>query len=174
MYDKKIMKTLYKIDFCFVSNNERWTNVIERFFSLPLPCELRGFTWYNVYISISTKSTLTYILSFSFQDLCFHYVWNNFLHTHVSQCVNTILYNSPVEVDGKKEHLLLAQVLLKQLSLYSVLIVRKGCELWVFLKLWSGMNWEMMYVFNFCFQLFTDCNLLQRMMEVWEENDQQQ
>lgn len=66
---------------------------------------------------------------FFFQDLCFHYVWNNFLHTHVSQCVNTILYNSPVEVDGKKEHLLLAQVLLKQLSLYSVLIVRKGCEL---------------------------------------------
>ncbi|XP_048765109.2 serine/threonine-protein phosphatase 6 regulatory subunit 3-like isoform X3 [Ostrea edulis] len=64
-------------------------------------------------------------------DLCFHYVWNNFLHTHVSQCVNTILYNSPVEVEGKKEHPLLAQ-------------------------------------------LFTDCNLLQRIMDIWEENEHQQ
>ncbi|XP_061176457.1 serine/threonine-protein phosphatase 6 regulatory subunit 3-like isoform X1 [Saccostrea echinata] len=64
-------------------------------------------------------------------DLCFHYTWNNFLHTHVSQCVNTILYNSPVEVDGKKEHPLLVQ-------------------------------------------LFSDCNILQRIMDIWEENDQQQ
>ena len=143
------MKTLCKIDFSLISNNERWRNIIERFFSLPLPCELRGFTWY--YISISMKSTLTYILSFSFQDLCFHYVWNNFLHTHVSQCVNTILYNSPVEVDGKKEHLLLAQVLLKQLSLYSVLIVRKGCELW-YEVVWTE-KWCMFSTFVFSYLL---------------------
>ncbi|XP_022292319.2 serine/threonine-protein phosphatase 6 regulatory subunit 3-like isoform X3 [Crassostrea virginica] len=81
---------------------------------------------HTVNVELANLGTIKVLL-----DLCFHYVWNNFLHTHVSQCVNTILYNSPVEVDGKKEHLLLAQ-------------------------------------------LFTDCNLLQRIMEVWEENDQQQ
>lgn len=81
---------------------------------------------HTVNVELANLGTIKVLL-----DLCFHYVWNNFLHTHVTQCVNTILYNSPVEVDGKKEHLLLAQ-------------------------------------------LFTDCNLLQRIMEVWEENDQQQ
>lgn len=64
-------------------------------------------------------------------DLFFQYVWNNFLHVHVTQCVNTILYNSPVEVDGKKEHPLLAQ-------------------------------------------LFSEFHILQKIIDVWEENDQQQ
>ncbi|XP_052090141.1 serine/threonine-protein phosphatase 6 regulatory subunit 3-like isoform X1 [Mytilus californianus] len=64
-------------------------------------------------------------------DLFFQYVWNNFVHVHVTQCVNTILYNSPVEVDGKKEHPLLAQ-------------------------------------------LFAEFNILQKIIDVWEENDQQQ
>ncbi|XP_033741014.1 serine/threonine-protein phosphatase 6 regulatory subunit 3-like isoform X2 [Pecten maximus] len=64
-------------------------------------------------------------------DLYFKYCWNNFLHTHVSQCINTVLYNSPIESDGKKEHLLLVQ-------------------------------------------LFSEFHLLQRIMDVWEENDQQQ
>ncbi|XP_076079762.1 serine/threonine-protein phosphatase 6 regulatory subunit 3-like isoform X3 [Mytilus galloprovincialis] len=64
-------------------------------------------------------------------DLFFQYVWNNFVHVHVTQCVNTILYNSPVEVEGKKEHPLLAQ-------------------------------------------LFAEFNILQKIIDVWEENDQQQ
>lgn len=64
-------------------------------------------------------------------DLFFQYVWNNFLHVHVTQCVNTILYNSPVEVDGKKEHPLLAQ-------------------------------------------LFTDFHILRKIVDNWEENEQQQ
>ncbi|XP_063402720.1 serine/threonine-protein phosphatase 6 regulatory subunit 3-like isoform X4 [Mytilus trossulus] len=64
-------------------------------------------------------------------DLFFQYVWNNFVHVHVTQCVNTILYNSPVEVEGKKEHPLLAQ-------------------------------------------LFAEFNILQKILDVWEENDQQQ
>ncbi|XP_060085794.1 serine/threonine-protein phosphatase 6 regulatory subunit 3-like isoform X2 [Ylistrum balloti] len=64
-------------------------------------------------------------------DLYFKYCWNNFLHTHVSQCINTVLYNSPIETDGKKEHLLLVQ-------------------------------------------LFSEFHLIQRIMDVWEENDQQQ
>ena len=64
-------------------------------------------------------------------DLFFQYIWNNFLHVHVTQCVNTILYNCPVEVDGKKEHPLLAQ-------------------------------------------LFTEFNILQKIVDVWEENEQQQ
>lgn len=33
---------------------------------------------------------------------------------------------------------------------------------------------ELYNMFFILFQLFTDCNLLQRIMEVWEENDQQQ
>ncbi|XP_021342156.1 serine/threonine-protein phosphatase 6 regulatory subunit 3-like isoform X2 [Mizuhopecten yessoensis] len=64
-------------------------------------------------------------------DLYFKYCWNNFLHTHVSQCINTVLYNSPIETEGKKEHLLLVQ-------------------------------------------LFSEFHLVQRIMDVWEENDQQQ
>lgn len=43
-------------------------------------------------------------------DLCFRYIWNNFLHTHVTQCLYTILNNAPTEVDGKKESQLLSQL----------------------------------------------------------------
>lgn len=47
---------------------------------------------------------------FLLQDLFFKYIWNNFLHTHVTQCLFTILNNPPIEVDGNKESPLLNQV----------------------------------------------------------------
>ncbi|XP_014676902.1 PREDICTED: serine/threonine-protein phosphatase 6 regulatory subunit 3-like isoform X2 [Priapulus caudatus] len=40
-------------------------------------------------------------------DLFFKYLWNNFLHSHVEQCISFILMNNPVEIDGKQEHPLL-------------------------------------------------------------------
>ncbi|XP_050390728.1 serine/threonine-protein phosphatase 6 regulatory subunit 3 isoform X2 [Patella vulgata] len=43
-------------------------------------------------------------------DLYFKYIWNNFLHTQVEQCLSTILTNLPVEIDGRKQHPLLAQL----------------------------------------------------------------
>ncbi|XP_071113932.1 serine/threonine-protein phosphatase 6 regulatory subunit 3-like isoform X3 [Haliotis cracherodii] len=64
-------------------------------------------------------------------DLYFKYVWNNFLHTQVEQCINTILNNVPVEVENKKENPLLVQ-------------------------------------------LFSDCKIIQRLLDEWEENEQQQ
>jgi len=45
-----------------------------------------------------------------FQDLYFKYVWNNFLHSHVTQCIYTILCNAPLEVEGSKQQPLLNQV----------------------------------------------------------------
>ncbi|XP_060570652.1 serine/threonine-protein phosphatase 6 regulatory subunit 3-like isoform X2 [Ruditapes philippinarum] len=64
-------------------------------------------------------------------DLYFNYIWNNFLHTHVTQCLYTILSNPPIEVEGKKE-----------------------CPL---------LN-----------QLFTECKLVQRILDEWDLNDQEQ
>ncbi|KAL4233518.1 Serine/threonine-protein phosphatase 6 regulatory subunit 2 [Mactra antiquata] len=64
-------------------------------------------------------------------DLFFNYIWNNFLHTHVTQCLCTVINNSPIEVDGKKE-----------------------CQL---------LN-----------QLFTGSNLIQRILDEWEINDNEQ
>ncbi|XP_046551298.1 serine/threonine-protein phosphatase 6 regulatory subunit 3-like isoform X1 [Haliotis rubra] len=64
-------------------------------------------------------------------DLYFKYVWNNFLHTQVEQCINTILSIVPVEVENKKENPLLVQ-------------------------------------------LFSDCKIIQRLLDEWEENEQQQ
>ncbi|WAR08518.1 PP6R3-like protein [Mya arenaria] len=43
-------------------------------------------------------------------DLYFKYIWNNFLHSHVTQCIYTILCNSPIDVEGSKEHPLLNQL----------------------------------------------------------------
>ncbi|XP_069124806.1 serine/threonine-protein phosphatase 6 regulatory subunit 3-like isoform X3 [Argopecten irradians] len=81
---------------------------------------------HSVIVELANLGTMGVLI-----DLYFKYCWNNFLHTHVSQCINTVLYNSPIETEGKKEHLLLVQ-------------------------------------------LFSEFHLLQRIMEVWEENDQQQ
>lgn len=43
-------------------------------------------------------------------DLYFRYVWNNFLHTQVEQCIVLILNNPAAEMDGATEHPLLAQM----------------------------------------------------------------
>ncbi|XP_064618233.1 serine/threonine-protein phosphatase 6 regulatory subunit 3-like isoform X3 [Liolophura sinensis] len=64
-------------------------------------------------------------------DLFFKYIWNNFLHTQVEQCVNTILTNPPAQVEGRTENPLLSQLL-------------------------------------------TDCTLLQRIVDGWEQNDEVQ
>ncbi|KAK7494563.1 hypothetical protein BaRGS_00014216, partial [Batillaria attramentaria] len=43
-------------------------------------------------------------------DLHFRYMWNNFLHTQVEQCIVLILNNPAAEMDGTTEHPLLAQL----------------------------------------------------------------
>ncbi|ESO89290.1 hypothetical protein LOTGIDRAFT_106669 [Lottia gigantea] len=43
-------------------------------------------------------------------DLYFKYIWNNFLHTQVEQCLSTILTNVPIDIDGNRQHPLLAQL----------------------------------------------------------------
>lgn len=49
-------------------------------------------------------------------ELFFQYPWNNFLHSEVEHCINTILCNSPVEKDDDGEHLLLT-TLMKDINL---------------------------------------------------------
>ncbi|XP_013417752.1 serine/threonine-protein phosphatase 6 regulatory subunit 3 isoform X2 [Lingula anatina] len=64
-------------------------------------------------------------------DLHFKYIWNNFLHTQLEQCVYTILTNTPTENEGKQENVLLDQ-------------------------------------------LFLDCRIVQRILESFEINEQDQ
>ncbi|XP_052237011.1 serine/threonine-protein phosphatase 6 regulatory subunit 3-like isoform X2 [Dreissena polymorpha] len=64
-------------------------------------------------------------------DLYFSFIWNNFLHAHVTQCLYTILNNPPLEVEGAKHCPLLSQ-------------------------------------------LFLECKMVERILNEWESNDQQQ
>ncbi|CAH1799356.1 unnamed protein product [Owenia fusiformis] len=62
-------------------------------------------------------------------ELYFKYVWNNFLHTQLEQCIGTILSNTPTEYENKQEHPLLDQ-------------------------------------------LFSSTNLIQKILDGWEDNEQ--
>ncbi|KAK3578083.1 hypothetical protein CHS0354_006739 [Potamilus streckersoni] len=64
-------------------------------------------------------------------DLYFKYIWNNFLHSHVTMCIYTILNNPSKDVDGQMENPLLDQ-------------------------------------------LFSGGRLIRRLVDVWEQNEQEQ
>lgn len=79
---------------------------------------------HEVNVELANSGTIGVML-----DLYFKYIWNNFLHSQVEQCIYLILNNSPSEIDNRKEHPLLEQIFIK-------------------------------------------CNLIQRILDSWEENDQ--
>ncbi|XP_029650351.1 serine/threonine-protein phosphatase 6 regulatory subunit 3 isoform X3 [Octopus sinensis] len=79
---------------------------------------------HEVNVELANSGTIGVML-----DLYFKYIWNNFLHSQVEQCIYLILNNSPTEIDNRKEHPLLEQIFIK-------------------------------------------CNLIQRILDSWEENDQ--
>ncbi|CAE1307134.1 Serine/threonine-protein phosphatase 6 regulatory subunit 3-A,Serine/threonine-protein phosphatase 6 regulatory subunit 3-B,Serine/threonine-protein phosphatase 6 regulatory subunit 3,Serine/threonine-protein phosphatase 6 regulatory subunit 1,Serine/threonine-protein phosphatase 6 regulatory subunit 2 [Acanthosepion pharaonis] len=79
---------------------------------------------HSVNVELANSGTIGVLL-----DLYFKYIWNNFLHSQVEQCISLILNNSPSEVEDRKEHPLLQQIFIK-------------------------------------------CNLIQRILDSWEENDQ--
>ncbi|XP_041355125.1 serine/threonine-protein phosphatase 6 regulatory subunit 3-like isoform X2 [Gigantopelta aegis] len=60
---------------------------------------------HSVNVELAHLGTVSILL-----DLYFKYIWNNFLHTQVEQCIVTILNNHPVEEEGKKENPLLSQL----------------------------------------------------------------
>ena len=63
----------------------------------------------SVHFGISNR-----FVFFLFQELYYKYSLNNFLHTHVTVCIYTILNNPPIEVEDKKECPLLEQVCYQQ------------------------------------------------------------
>ncbi|GAB1609180.1 serine/threonine-protein phosphatase 6 regulatory subunit 3-like isoform X4 [Argonauta hians] len=79
---------------------------------------------HEVNVELANSGTMGVML-----DLYFKYIWNNFLHSQVEQCIYLILNNLPIKVDDRKEHPLLEQIFIK-------------------------------------------CNLIQRILDSWEENDQ--
>ncbi|XP_045197932.1 serine/threonine-protein phosphatase 6 regulatory subunit 3-like isoform X2 [Mercenaria mercenaria] len=81
---------------------------------------------HSINIELAQLGTINVLI-----DLYFNYIWNNFLHTHVTQCLYTILSNPPIDVDGKKESPLLNQ-------------------------------------------LFSEYKLVQRILDEWDTNDQDQ
>lgn len=116
------------------------------------------------------------------QELFFKYSWNNFLHTQVERCITTVLNNPPTEEDGEQCTPLVDVVSLHRTFCVDVVgIALRTLETLIFhvsrdRRRTNNVSWTLSFLSLFvCLiflrQLFKDCQIIQRILQEWEDLD---